>query len=231
MKKKLDQYYGRLGPQDIAAGMNAARKNAQRLAHDAKILFDNGRYPGAVALATLAIEETGKISILREMSTTENDAERQKIWKRYRSHTAKNTMWIIPQLFESGARQLDDFKPLFEEGSEHPYLLDQIKQISFYTDCLGKKNWSFPDDVIDINLTNMILHAANILSKGNEITIREIEIWIKHMKPVRNAGMNWRKKALANWYAEMQAEGLAPDGENTMETFIFEGLGKTNNVK
>ncbi|MBN1085452.1 AbiV family abortive infection protein [Erwinia aphidicola] len=33
--------------------------------------------------------------------------------------------------------------------TEHPFALDQLKQISFYTDCLGKAHWSIPDNVID----------------------------------------------------------------------------------
>lgn len=32
------------------------------------------------------------------------------------------------------------------------------------------------------------------------------------------------KKALANWYADMQAEGLAPAGANKMDAFVKHGL-------
>ena len=45
--------------------MNAARRNARRLAEDAKLLLEAGRYPTATALAVLSIEESGKMSILR----------------------------------------------------------------------------------------------------------------------------------------------------------------------
>jgi AbiV family abortive infection protein len=226
MKKKLDQYNGNLSVQDIAAGINASRKNALRLAEDARLLFENGCYPSAVALSILAIEESGKTSILREMAIAEENVEVQRIWKKYRSHTAKNTMWIFPHLVASGARRLDEFKSLVEEGSEHPFLLDQIKQVSFYTDCLGKKHWSIPGEVIDANLAKSILETAQILSKGDEVTIREIELWVKHMKPVKGADFGWQKKSLANWYSGMQAEGLAPEGENEMERFIYKGIGE-----
>lgn len=58
--KNLNQYRGPLSSTEIAAGMNAARENTNRLAKDAKLLFEQERYPSALALAILAIEETGK---------------------------------------------------------------------------------------------------------------------------------------------------------------------------
>ena len=61
----LPQYKGKLDPEQIAQGMNAARRNAQRLADDAKLLLSAKRYPTAASLAILSIEESGKVSILR----------------------------------------------------------------------------------------------------------------------------------------------------------------------
>ena len=51
-------------------------------------------------------------------------------------------------------------------------------------------------------------------------------MWVEDMKPVwkTNEGM---KEALANWYAEMQAEGLMPAGPNEMEAFVRRGLNIT----
>jgi AbiV family abortive infection protein len=138
MKKKLDAYRGRLSAAQIAAGMNAAAKNARRLVEDAATLLAAGRFPTAASLATLAIEEAGKISILRMLALATSDAEAAEAWKDFRSHTRKNSAWLLPQLAATGARKLDDFRPLFDEASDHPFMLDQIKQLGFYTDCLGK---------------------------------------------------------------------------------------------
>jgi hypothetical protein len=52
--------------------MNAANRNARRLVADAKLLLDAGRYPSAAALAALAIEESGKTSILRTLAVVKN---------------------------------------------------------------------------------------------------------------------------------------------------------------
>ncbi|WP_152551782.1 AbiV family abortive infection protein [Ralstonia pseudosolanacearum] len=56
----------------------------------------------------------------------------------YRSHTKKNVAWILlEQTNRTGMIKLDDLRPLFEPDAEHPYILDQLKQIAFYTDSLG----------------------------------------------------------------------------------------------
>lgn len=221
--KKLASYKGRLSFAQIAEGMTAASENAARLAQDAKLLLDAGRLPTACSLAALSIEESGKVSILRAMSLVRDDNELKDEWKRYRSHTNKNVQWLFPQLVAQGARKLDDFRPLFEKDAEHPYLLDQVKQLGFYTDCLGNSgHWSIPEEVIDSELAAQIVATAELLSSASPTSKREIELWVKHVGPVWKKDLSLMKCAVANWYQAMQEEGLAPDGENGMEKFMYD---------
>jgi AbiV family abortive infection protein len=224
MKKRLNQYRGRLGATDIAKGITVASKNSVRLAQDANMLLDAGRYPSATALAILSIEESGKISILRELAIANDEKTVAQCWRSYRSHTQKNVAWLLPQLVGEGARRLDDFRTLFDDDAEHPFILDQLKQISFYSDCLGKNNWSNPTEVIDENLARAIVSVANIMSKENEVQPLEIELWIKHLGPVWMLSDGAMKKGLENWYEEMQEKGLASEGENEMKKFIRNGV-------
>ena len=138
MKKGLDQYRGSLSPAQIAAGMNAARENASRLLNDAKLLAQSERYASATALAILSIEEIGKDGFLRELSYANDPKAIKNAWRRYRSHTSKNAIWVAPDLAMKGARTLDDFIPAFDDSADHRYVLDQLKQVAIYTDCLGK---------------------------------------------------------------------------------------------
>jgi len=230
MKRHLDSYSGRLTAQQIAEGINAARRNARRLAEDAQLLFDRERYPTAAALAILSIEETGKDSILREIAWSTGDKELRTSWKDFRSHTRKNTMWLLPKLVSEGARQLDDFRSLFEEEAEHTFLLDIIKQISFYTDCLGKAHWSEPSDVIDKNLAKLLIDTAKIFLKDKEITTKEVELWTKHMSPVRDKPPIEQKKALLNWYAELQEFGLTDERHNIVDLLIWLGFSNDERV-
>ncbi|HXS73708.1 MAG TPA: AbiV family abortive infection protein, partial [Rhodanobacteraceae bacterium] len=179
--KKLNAYRGKLTAAQIAEGMNAALENARRLAADAERLLNIGSFPSAASLAALAIEEAGKISILRALSLARSQTELNDAWKDYRSHTMKNRAWIMPQLVAAGARKLEDLRVLFDESSNHPYVLDQLKQLGFYTDCLGKALWSKPSDVIDEHLASSLVHVSKLLSQGSKHSQREIELWMEHV--------------------------------------------------
>lgn len=210
----------------IAAGMNAATVNAARLASDARLLFSNGRWPSAASLAVLSIEESGKLVILRRFLLA-SEEQIKSLWKDYRSHTKKNLNCIVPDLVAEGARKLEDFLPIVDKTSDHPQMLDTVKQLGFYSDCLGKGYWSLPDEFVDEELASQWVRTAEILSPGREITVRELELWVKHMKPVWKKDSEGTKTALANWYGEMQAEGLMPAGPNQMEAFMRVGLNIT----
>src|SRR5665213_1641357 len=226
MKKKLDAYRKRLDPAQIAAGMNAAAKNAYRPAEDAVTLLNACRFPSAAALAILAIEEAGKVSVLRGLSLAMTDDEVAEGWKTYRTQTRKNVAWLLPTLAATGARKLDDFKPLFSGDSDHPCVLDQLKQIAFYTDCLGDANWSMPDEVIDESVARMLVDTAKVLAHSHECTEQERILWTEHLGPVfKLKDPDLLKQALTSWYSAMQTAGLKLEGPNEMERFIQDGIG------
>jgi AbiV family abortive infection protein len=226
--KKLDQYQGWLTPAQVAEGINAASRNARRLADDAVLLLDNRRFPSAASLAVLSIEEAGKASILRHLSVARSDKEVSNCWREYRSHTRKNVMGGLLEMFARGARKLDDFIGLFSKDAEHPYLLDQLKQLGFYTDCLGVAHWSEPEAVIDEGLARQLVRTAEVLAKSKETSPTEIELWVKHLAPVWNQDPGWMRKALENWYEDMQRHGLAPEGGNAMREFVRAGVSPKN---
>jgi AbiV family abortive infection protein len=222
--KRLPQFRGRLGAADATAGIACARSNAQRLTVDAELLLASGRHASALALAVLAIEEAGKFGILRALVLARSDDEARADWKRYRSHTSKNRLWPIIETALHGARRLDDFRGLFADDAEHPALLDQLKQLAFYTDCLGDRHWSNPSDVIESELASLIVRTARLLAYGAEVTQREIELWIQHICPVWKQSKEAMEAALVRWENALQVEGLRPPGENRMEKFILEGI-------
>lgn len=223
MHQKLEIYKGPLTHSKIAEGINAASANALRLAHDARLLLEAGRHPSAISLAALSIEESGKISILRAMSLTASPQDLKSEWRRYRSHTSKNVSWILPQLAAQGAKFLNDLRPLFDAESDHPQLLDQLKQLGFYTDCLGSKaNWSKPEEVIDHDLATTLVRTAEILAPKSYVSEREIDLWVEHLGPVWKKSEHLMRLALVSWYRSMQEEGLKEAGANQMEKFVFD---------
>jgi AbiV family abortive infection protein len=222
----LDQYKGRLTADQIAKGMTAANLNAKRLLEDAKLLLDAGRFPSAAALAILSIEESGKSSILRGLALADSSDELKRGWRDYRSHAKKNVSWILPELAAKGARSIDELQPIFDEQSDHPYVLEHVKQISLYTDCLGKAHWSIPDEVMDESLARGLVQIAEIFSQDRVIKTEEVELWIEHLGPVWHGPHKWVNKALANWHRAAVRAGLISSAEDAMEQFVATGLGR-----
>jgi len=82
-------YKGTLSPSDVVAGMAAARRNARRLAEDAQLLLDQGRWASASSLAVLSIEESGKVGVLRRLSLASEAPDLKAGWDGYGSHRRK----------------------------------------------------------------------------------------------------------------------------------------------
>jgi AbiV family abortive infection protein len=218
---KFIQFSGRLSPQEAAGGMNAAEANASRLLEDAKLLLEANRFPTAASLAILSIEESGKVSILREIVLARSEQEAKEAWRGYRSHTKKNVTWLLPELAAKGARTLEDLRPLMDPGAEHPHLLDKIKQLGFYTDCGRDARWAEPDRVIDESFARSIVKIASLSAGRGRHTAREVELWVEHMGSVWKAEMAWMKTALSRWYQAMRAEGLEAEGPEEIDSFIW----------
>ena len=227
-KKSLNQYAGLLSSAKIVEGMNAANENAKRLCEDAELLLSHLRYPRAVGLAILSIEESGKVSILREMSLCSDDKELKKIWRRYRSHTEKNIAWILPDLVLKGARKMSDFREIFNRESDHPQILEQVKQISFYSDCLGNANWSIPDNVIDEALAKSLVQISRIFISKKNISAKEIELWKKNLGPIwsdvttslKKEDINRLQEAVESFEKEMLIAGLKANDDEKLSDFI-----------
>jgi hypothetical protein len=115
--------------------------------------------------------------------------------------------WIIIELAMKGARTIEDLRPIFDRDSDHPDILNVIKQLGFYSDCYGNAHWSEPHEVIDEKLARSIVLAAKVLVPKHDTSEREIELWIEHV------GRHWAKPEMfAGAVAFQQAlidEGLS----------------------
>jgi len=160
-------------------------------------------------------------NILRGIALASNESDLKSGWRHYRSHIKKNAHWLLLKV-KSGARFPTDFAILFDENAEHPQLLENPKQVSFYTDCLGS-HWSVPQEVIDGDLALMIIKMADIHTQTREITEEEIELWIQYLKPHWKGTNAEREAALLEWDKEVRRRGIV-GGRDTMEEFFREGI-------
>jgi AbiV family abortive infection protein len=222
----LSPFRGTLTATEVAAGINAAIRNAKRLAADAKILFEAGRYPSAASMAALSVEESEKVSTLRAMCLSRNKSELLGAWKDYRSHHPKNTAWILAELISKGARHLSEFKDATNTDGDAVEVLDMLKQLGFHTDSYRKGYWTEPSAMIDSTVARTLVEIAESLCAKTEITPREIELWIEHVGP---AWLSRRMPdALMRWAQAMEHEGLANPPPNTLERLPIDDLMNTD---
>ena len=221
-KQLLGPYSGPLTATQLADGMNAARENAARLRSDAELLTEHERYPSAASIAILAIEEVGKCALLREVALARREGELREAWRAYRSHTKKNVAWILPELVAEGARTLSGLRRVVDEASDHPAVLDAVKQIGFYSDCLGKAHWAVPSKVVEKDLANALIGIARVLvgSSDSPHSPREIELWVEHLGPVWKKDLASMQQGLINWKSAMMAEGLSVEGSASFSEFV-----------
>ena len=121
---------------------------------------------------------------------------------------------------QKGARSLEELRPLVDPDSDHPDVLDQLKQLCIYTDCFIKGKWSSPDEVEVMSLAPYLLKMAQILGKPKTITAEEVKLWRKHLLPVKNASMEMQKHAVSAWYTEMTSRGLSNTTEQDVRHFL-----------
>jgi len=150
-----------LTDEDAARGSNLAVENARRLYADARLLLTNRRYASAVALAILAIEESGKVPILLDIASTQDAEMLRRFWRDYRSHTSKNAHWVLPFGEDFGAKTPEALFDLYESG-RHRQLLDEMKQRSIYTDRGAEGGWEHPDKSVPPEFAKYFVERAQM---------------------------------------------------------------------
>jgi AbiV family abortive infection protein len=219
VKKPLEYYRGFLSADEIADGINAARRNAMRLMEDAQLLLSHKRYPTAAALAILAIEEAGKVAILRTLPFAKTESEAEEIWRDYRNHRAKNGAWVVLDWARSKNHVALDFSRVSDKEGKHTEVLEAIKQIALYTDCYRNRVWSEPLTSVDEALAEGLVHAAEILARAKAVSLREIQLWIEHLGPAWNTPD--LPNAIVRWAQAMEAEGLSSLPASEFQKFMF----------
>ena len=109
---------------------------------------------------------------------------------------------------------------MVDPDSDYPDILDQMKQLCTYTDCFTKAKWSSPAEVDVEGLAPYLVKMAQVLGRPKEVAAEEIDLWRKHLLPVKSASMNAQKQAVAAWFHEMKLLGLSEASPEEVETFL-----------
>jgi len=95
-----------------------------------------------------------------------------------------------------------------------------MKQLSIYTDCFKNAKWSSPVEVELHAMAPYLVKLAQVLGKAKCVTADEIQLWRKHLLPVKDAPMAGQKAAVAAWFHEMMLLGLSEVSPEDVEAFL-----------
>ena len=176
---KSGSYTGALSPADVVAGMAAARRNARQLAEDAQSLLDQGRWASALSLAVLSIEESGKVGVLRRLSTASEASDLRAAWACYRSHRRKLGQPLgLGKVFAPNALQCltDVVTEAVDRHAKTVASMDASKQAGFYTDCVRDPSdrplWVEPMTAINPDHARSVVGCAAILLEHRAVSKR-----------------------------------------------------------
>jgi AbiV family abortive infection protein len=210
-------YSGRLNAEEAASAIQAARLNAIDLLDTAGMLYTLKRFPHAMALSILAIEEATKVAIVFHMFLNSGNQLAPQ-WKRYRAHRAK-TAWLNPAI-ESRIRATFPEMPAGtakDIGKRGPTSeqLELDKQLAFYSDCLdlgGKfvchlprlRDWRRP-------AWERLCEAEAIVLPLRDYSPDELGIWLKHIEKATAEGRH-PDSVLPELQKELLQKGFIQEG-------------------
>lgn len=159
---------------DLAAELcNSIKENALSLKNDSELLLDKGSKHAASALAILAIEELGKMDLVRQIfMCREDEKELVKKWRGFRDHRSKNVLWTMYFLKKNNAT-MEDVKKTMNSKSNASQFLNDLKMACFYVDISNDGDITRPSNIIDdvhletIEIMNMLFKnmSFNFYSK------------------------------------------------------------------
>jgi AbiV family abortive infection protein len=133
-RSRTPQYRGPLSPK-LAADVSAASlRNANRLIEDARVLISAGRYPTAVSLSVLAIEEATKADMVRLIVSARTAELLKQAWQAFRNHASRQNAFMT-EVMHHVSRNPDWLQP--ELGSPEE-MLSLFKELGFYVDLTPK---------------------------------------------------------------------------------------------
>lgn len=225
-KSRATRYRGSLSPFQIADGLRATKRNAERLLRDAAELYDLDRFPSATSLAILSIEELGKIPILRRMALADGPEAWRVCWRDFGDHLTKCAQWGVPFLVKTASSP----EALFNEHSNErdPLLLDSIKQLGFYVGCYGNAHWAEPARVVEKAQADPIFYAARVLAAGSQSseldTPSAVQLWSNTMAGYFRCGAIEANNAVVNFFRLVRERGVVLAGDGIPPSNAFEFL-------
>lgn len=181
-----DEYRGKLTIDQAAEGIQKVIENAEDLLDDSLILFKASKFPRAISLAIMAVEEVSKIEIIKKILLA-NGIE-GRIWKEFKNHKTKNHTWYFPVLKKFSVAN-NDVKHFVGAKSNWVKRIDDLKNQTLYLNANRKNDgldfeWNLPKTLVQKDFCGMFLVAAIEVVNDDRITwdSDSLEIFTRHWK-------------------------------------------------
>ena len=147
-RRARPKVYPALTADEAYQGILHSLDNARDLLVDARILLEGNRWPRAVSLSVLALEEVGKANVIRLILIAGPDSQLRKLWGHYYRHISKSllTLYSIIQFMHSGTDPSASLNACIEFGLDFSDGLDELKQDGFYSDYVDPGLWQSPSE-------------------------------------------------------------------------------------
>ena len=144
MKTKIPGY---LNTEEIHKGIILCIENARDLLRDCKLLRRRRRYARAMSLSISAMEEIGKISLLRTINRIPKN--KQKLhsieWKNFYNHNYKSSLGFVNTLPDHVRSSVDEVMFASVDLFANAPLSENARQFALYTDYIAdRKEWTSP---------------------------------------------------------------------------------------
>ena len=164
------KYNGKLTIEQISEGIYFCIENATNIFADAYILIKLNRFPRALSLLLIAIQEAGKVSILKNMSMI--PSKNQKLWKKewnnFRKHETKDFLGhdikTSSELSDSPGEYF--WQQLLYKANNFIPEREKVRQLGLYIDYIpSDKKWWSPNEINKKMVKMVESEVINILSK------------------------------------------------------------------
>lgn len=138
--------------EQISEGIYFCIENATNIFGDAYILIKENRFPRALSLLLLSIQEAGKVNILKNMAmiSTRNQKLWQKEWKSFRKHEFKDFLGHNIKIYSEFNNSPGEafwqllIQKIHNSNSER----EKVRQLGLYVDYItGDKRWWSPNEI------------------------------------------------------------------------------------
>ena len=156
--------------EQISEGIYFCIENATNIFADAYILIKLNRFPRALSLLLLAIQEAGKVKILENMSMlpTKNQKLWKKEWKKFRKHDTKDSLGHNIKIFSEFNDSPGEYfwrKLLYKTNNFVPER-EKVRQLGLYIDYIASdKKWWSPNEINKKMVKMVESEVINILSR------------------------------------------------------------------